>query len=85
MVNLSQPVGFQSAAMAALDAVESRALSRANSDQKKTPSDASQRNTNRENTSHGRDVDRIARRKDEEEFELDDEGMGYLLNISTAS
>ena len=39
MVNLSQPISFQTAAMAALDAVESRAMSRANSGQQQTSAD----------------------------------------------
>ena len=79
MVNLSQPISFQTAAMAAFDVVESRAMSRANSGQ---PS-----SSNGERQEQGGSTGAFSSRKKapekmvdqaNDDFELDDEGAPAL-------
>lgn len=73
MVNLSQPISFQTAAMAALDAVESRAMSRANSGQQTT---ASEGQTQPQSAAASRSKKKVKGKVDDEsdDFTLDDEG-----------
>ena len=77
MVNLSQPMSFQTAAMAALEAVESRSVSRANSTQQQ-PNDTTEILKDSGKTRVG---SKSANADDKEDETLDDD---YALDIDGA-
>ena len=75
MYNLSQPMSFQSAAMAALDAVESRTTStQSNPEKNGTDSGAPDPNKDFANGSQKKSEGKAAQSVDVDDFELDDDG-----------